>query len=249
MFNKEDRMSGGLPRIRFSFIRRPVSPHGVTTMTDRNEITIVEAGLQTYGDGLAMQAEAAGRVKGGESAGIIITIRHTPVVTLGHRGAESEVHLTATALKERGIDFFHVDRGGGATYHYPEQSVLYPILDLTRLRLPVPDLLTLSGAAVMECLDAIGVHGHWDETKPGVYMENGAKIASIGFHLSKGITTHGIAINTGAGWGGFQLIDPCKVRNQPITSVENETGVAPDPDRFGNGVALSIKRRIQERRA
>lgn len=214
-----------------------------------NEISIRQAGLVRYGDGLAIQAAAATRVRAGETPGIIITIRHPAVVTLGHRGSSSEVHLSEDGLKERGIDFFKVDRGGGATYHYPEQSVLYPILDLTRLKLTVTELLNFSGMAVTENLAAHGVVGIWDMTRPGVYMADGAKIASIGFHLSKGITTHGIAVNTGRGWDGFNLIDPCKVKGQPITSVEDETGINPDPDEFSVAVAQSLLRILADRHA
>lgn len=210
-------------------------------MNTTHNIEIVQAGLVDYGRGLAMQAAAAERVRAGELAGVIIAIRHPAVVTLGHRGTAAEVHLTKEGLAERGIEFFVVDRGGGATYHYPRQSVVYPILDLTRLKLGVDDLLAKSARAVMDNLERHGVHGRWDESRPGVYTEGGAKIASIGFHLSKGLTTHGIAINTGRGWDGFNLIDPCKVRGQPITSVEDETGSEPDPDTFAVDVAQSLR--------
>lgn len=213
-------------------------------MNTTNQIQILNTGILPYDRGLELQAATADKVRAGEVPGVIITIRHTPVVTLGHRGTMAEVHLSADDLRARGIDFHIVDRGGGATYHYPAQAVLYPILDLNRLKVSVTELLEASGAAVMECLDACGVHGHWDESRPGVYMEDGAKIASIGFHLSKGITTHGIAVNTGRGWDGFTLIDPCKVKGQPITSVEDRTGTSPDPDAFANSVAESLRTRL-----
>jgi lipoate-protein ligase B len=210
----------------------------------KHDIRIREAGLTRYADGLELQAAAANEVRAGVTPGIIITIRHPNVITMGRRAEEAELHATPERLAALGIDLFSVDRGGGATYHYPAQSVLYPILDLTALKLSVPDLLKISGEAVMENLTAHGVDGHWDETKPGVYMPDGAKIASVGYHLSKGLTTHGIAINTGRGWDGFNLIDPCKVRNQRITSVEDLTGAAPDPDAFGLAVAKSMARMI-----
>ncbi len=210
-------------------------------MNTADKIEIVQSGLTPYAAGLELQAAAADRVRAGEIPGVIIVIRHPAVVTLGHRGALSEIHLPRAALAERGIEFFTVDRGGGATFHYPEQSVLYPILDLSRLGLTVSELLVMSGRAVMDNLAAHGVNGVWDESRPGVYMPGGAKIASIGFHLCKSITTHGIAINTGAGREGFDLIDPCKVRGQPVTSILDETGTAPDPDAFGMAVAMSFR--------
>jgi lipoyl(octanoyl) transferase len=206
-------------------------------MTTAADIEVVHAGLTRYADGLAMQAEAATTVRGGLKKGIIITIRHQPVITLGRRTDDSEVLVTGARLAELGIDLHRVDRGGGATYHYPQQAVLYPILNLPALKLDVPRLLKISGNAVIDVLRGRGVCGHWHEDRPGVYMDDGAKIASVGYHLSKGLTTHGIAINTGVGWDGFRLIDPCKVKNQPVTSVEDLTGTAPDPDEFANAVA------------
>jgi len=211
-------------------------------MTD--EILIHQAGLTRYKAGLQLQADFAGEVRAGGSHGVIIAIRHPAVITMGRRASESELHVTPERLAELGIDLFNVDRGGGATFHYPEQAVLYPILNLTALKLTVPALLRISGDAVLEALKSHGVQGFWDESRPGVYMPDGAKIASVGYHLSKGLTTHGIAINTGRGWDGFKLIDPCKVANQKITSVQDLTGVAPDPDQFALAVASSMKRML-----
>ena len=94
---------------------------------------------------------------------------------------------------------------------------------------------------MLEHLHASDVECGWDEERPGVYTPKGEKIASVGYHLSKGLTTHGIAINTGKGWDGFNLIDPCKMKHLPITSVEDVTGTAPDPDDFADKVAASMQ--------
>lgn len=205
------------------------------------DIRIHQAGLTRYADGLRLQSDFAEKVRSGHCGGVIITIRHPAVITMGRRASDSELHVTPQRLAELGIDLFNVDRGGGATFHYPQQAVLYPILNLTALKLTVPALLKVSGDAVIASLRTHGVDGAWDETRPGVYLPDGSKIASVGYHLSKGLTTHGIAINTGSGWDGFKLIDPCKVANQKIASVQDLTGTAPDPDEFALAVASSMK--------
>lgn len=197
-------------------------------------------GLVAYDRGLALQTAALAELDGGEWPGIVLALRHPPTVTLGRRTAQAELHATPQALADQGIGLFQVDRGGGATYHYPEQAVVYPILALERLRLTIPILLERVRDALLETLTTFRVHGaSWDPDRPGIYVD-GAKIASVGFHLSRGRTTHGIALNVGRGWQGFRWIDPCKMRGLPITSIEDLTGAAPHPDRVCKHLACAI---------
>lgn len=204
------------------------------------KIRLQKTGLTPYAEGLKIQDQAAGKVRSGECDGIIITIRHPAVITMGRRAVESELLVPRESLARLGVEIFQVDRGGGATYHYPQQAVLYPILNLPALKIGVPELLEISGRAVLENIIACGVECEWNQERPGVYTPRGEKIASVGYHLSKGLTTHGIAINTGVGWDGFNLIDPCKVKNQPVTSIEDITKSAPDPDIFAEMTAESM---------
>lgn len=199
-------------------------------------------GLVPYDRGLALQAEALAEVDAGAAPGIVLALRHPPTVTLGRRTAPGEVHASPEALAADGIALFRVDRGGGATYHYPAQAVVYPILDLDRLRLTVPTLLERVRDALLDTLAAFGVAGTWDPERPGIYV-SGAKIASVGFHLSRGRTTHGVALNVGRDWQGFGWIDPCKMRGLPITSIEDLAGACPNPDAVCADLAAAIARR------
>ncbi len=207
------------------------------------DIEVMSLGLVSFRAGLVGQAEAAARVREGTRVGILMALRHPPVITLGRRAAPEELHMGPVALQSLGVDVYPVDRGGGATYHYPEQAVVYPILDLRRLRLTVPRLLAITGDAVLEVLRSVGVEATWDPERPGAYVD-GAKVASVGYHLSKELTTHGVAVNLGRDLRGFDYIDPCKVRDQPIASVEGLTGTCPDPDATALALANAIAARL-----
>lgn len=207
------------------------------------DIEVVSLGLVPFASGLVGQAEAMARVREGQRAGILLALRHPPVITLGRRAAPEELHMGPVALQSLGVEVHAVDRGGGATYHYPEQAVVYPILDLRRLRLTVPRLLEATGDAVLEVLRGHGVTALWDPERPGAYA-GGAKVASVGYHLSREVTSHGVAVNLGRDIRGFDYIDPCKVRDQPITSVEGLTGICPDPDETAISLARAIAARV-----
>ena len=203
-------------------------------------------GLVTYDAGLAAQAAAATEVRAGAAAGILLALRHPPVITMGRRAVPGELHRTPEALAALGIALATVDRGGGATWHYPEQAVVYPVLDLRRLSLDVPRLLEATGAAVLECLAAAGVRAAWDPDRPGAYVDS-AKVASVGYHLSRMVTTHGVAVNLGRNLSGFALMDPCKVPGQPVTCVQDLTGTCPDPDAFALSLAHALAGRLPGR--
>lgn len=212
------------------------------------DLDIVALGLVPYASGLEAQTEAAARVRDGKRAGILLALRHPPVITLGHRSTPDELHLGPVALQSIGVKVYQVNRGGGATFHYPEQAVVYPILDLRRLHLTVPQLLQATGDAVLELLHGFGIDAIWDSDRPGAYVKD-AKIASVGFHLTREITTHGVAINLGRDLRGFDYIDPCKVRSQVISSVESLAGECPDPDQVSMALARAIARRVGNRGA
>ena len=202
-------------------------------------LAIRQIGLVPYPSGLIEQARAAAEVRDGPSRGVVLVTRHPPSITLGRRADPAELHLSRWDRRALGIDLYHVDRGGGATYHYPGQAVVYPVLHLGRLGLTVAGLLdALSGALGALLLDH-GVRGTWDPERPGMYV-GGAKVASVGLHVRGEVTTHGLALNVGPGCDGFRHIDPCKVRGLPVTSLAHLIGYEPDPDAVG----LDLGRRI-----
>ncbi|MBL6974474.1 MAG: lipoyl(octanoyl) transferase LipB [Deltaproteobacteria bacterium] len=195
-----------------------------------------QIGFVEYDAGLTILARTAEEVRGGDLCGILLVLRHPKTITLGRRTEPGELHGDARSLQGLGIGLCRVERGGGATYHYPEQAVVYPVVSLSRCRLDLDRLIGLLGSAVLSVLEADGVKAQWDPERPGVYVD-GAKIASVGLHLSRDVVTHGVALNVGPDVSGFDHIDPCKERGLKVTSLSHLVDDPPDPDAVGAAVA------------
>lgn len=198
-----------------------------------------QIGLVEYVTGLTILARTAEEVRSGETAGILLVLRHPPTITLGRRTDPAELHGDASSLASLGIGLHRVDRGGGATYHYPEQAVVYPVVSLSRCRLNLDGLIGLLGRAVLAVLGDRGVNARWDPERPGVYV-GGAKIASVGLHLSRDVVTHGVALNVGPDVSGFDHIDPCKEKGLEVTSLSRLVDDTPDPDAVGAALASRL---------
>ena len=127
-------------------------------------------GQVPYALGLRVQEAARRQVQSGRFDGVLLALRHLPVVTLGRRARWSEVRVPRSYLKAVGSEFYYVQRGGGATYHDLGQAIVYPVLNLDRLKLGVPELLERTATAVCRLIERIGVTTVWDPERPGVYV-------------------------------------------------------------------------------
>lgn len=201
-------------------------------------------GLLPYVQGLAEQSRCAFEVRTGRKEGVLLVVRHHPVITLGRRASKEDLHIDRWERRGLGIDLFHVERGGGATYHYPGQTIVYPILHLGRCGLTIETLTAAVGKAVVSVLDSYGVEAFWDLKRPGAYV-CGAKIASIGLHVSNEITSHGVALNVGPELDGFTLIDPCKEAGLKVISMAHIIGRILNPDEIGLSLAQAIVAEIR----
>jgi lipoate-protein ligase B len=144
------------------------------------------------------------------------------VITLGRHTPPSDL-LDPAALEARGVLLRRVERGGGATAHGPGQLVVYPVISLPRLGLDVPGLTGALEASAVALLAELGIEAHASREDRGVYV-GGAKIGSVGFRVTQGVITHGMALNVSNKLDLFGLIATCGVRSRPMTSVEQETG-------------------------
>lgn len=205
-------------------------------------VRVRQVGLIPYVEGLVEQASAVAEVRSGGADGVVLALRHPPVVTLGRRTRAGDVLVDRWDRRARGVELYHVDRGGGATFHYPGQAVAYPVLHLDRLGLSVEALLSIIARAVSSVASDAGVaEPCWDAARPGLYA-GGAKLASVGLHLSSGVTTHGVALNVRTGYEGFALIHPCREQGLRVTSLADLTGKDHDPDE----VAADLAGRVAE---
>jgi lipoyl(octanoyl) transferase len=139
-------------------------------------------------------------------------VEHEPVFTLGQAGRPEHV------LAPGDIPVLQVDRGGQVTYHGPGQLVLYPLLDLKRLRLGVRDYVHAIEQAVIDTLDEWNIGAARRDGAPGVYV-NGAKVAALGIRVRRGCSFHGLAFNVAMDLEPFHRINPCGFEGLRVTSV------------------------------
>jgi lipoyl(octanoyl) transferase len=130
-------------------------------------------------------------------------VEHPPVFTLGQAGKPE--HL----LRDVGIPVVQIDRGGQITYHGPGQLVVYVLLDLTRRKLKVRELVTCLEQAIIDLLAEHQVKVDRKEGAPGVYTETGAKIAALGLRIRNGCSYHGLSLNVDMDTSPFLAINPC----------------------------------------
>jgi lipoyl(octanoyl) transferase len=152
----------------------------------------------------------------------VLLLEHPPTITLGRRTEEGEVHVPDDAE----VDVVDVDRGGKSTYHAPGQLVCYPILDLTRHGQDVKKYCTDLEEVIAQTLGAFGLEGGRIEGLTGVWLERPPrKIASIGIHLTKWVSTHGYALNVDLDPAPFtDWITACGLDGYAFTSMARELG-------------------------
>jgi lipoyl(octanoyl) transferase len=200
-----------------------------TTAVARRTVRARWLGRVRYSDGLAIQAEAARAVaEGGEES--LLLLEHEPVFTLGRNADAGDVLLDEERRRALGIELYESDRGGKATYHGPGQLVGYPILNLDPDRRDVKGYVTDVEEALIRTLASLGIAAARSPRKDrvtSVWVGND-KIAAIGVHISRWITTHGFALNvTNEPLAHFGGIVPCGITDGGVTSIERVLGRTP----------------------
>ncbi|MCD6404611.1 MAG: lipoyl(octanoyl) transferase LipB [Planctomycetes bacterium] len=191
-------------------------------MTEK-KIHVLDVGRMPYAEALDLQKRLVAAKKSGDERDFLILVEHPGVVTVGRRGNESHIRLPREALAARGVEVYDIERGGDVTYHGPGQVVGYPIIDLKHAGLDVHSYLRLIETAVIEALRAFHVESYTREGLTGVWTRLG-KVAAIGIAVSRWITYHGFAVNVLRGITGFDLIVPCGLTTERVTSIEDVCG-------------------------
>jgi lipoate-protein ligase B len=155
----------------------------------------------------------------------LLLLEHPPTITLGRSASPANLLVSEGQLAERGFSVFRVARGGDVTYHGPGQLVGYPIASLARIGCSVPEWVQGHAEAIVATLARFGVQSRWSDERPGVWVD-GQKIAAVGFHLSRRISSHGFALNIAPDLSHYQTIVPCGLRGCGVTSLA-ELGIEP----------------------
>ena len=232
-------------------------------------ISVVQLGALGYGEGLRLQRTLVELRKLEQIGDVLLLLEHSPVITLGRNAKAANVLVSTEVLAARGVEVFECDRGGDVTFHGPGQLVGYPILNLrehellpldgdlrsrsfagggaratqqTRKTLGAVDYVRrLEEVLIRTCGDfgiatrrVPGLTGAWTEAEPA------AKIAAIGVHISRSVTSHGFALNVNTDLSYFNLIVPCGITAKMVTSMENELGRELDLNEVAQAVSRNF---------
>lgn len=165
-----------------------------------------------------LQRELVEQRKAGAIPDQFLLVEHPHVITLGRNGQMSNLLAGEQVLRRAGVEFEHTDRGGDITYHGPGQIVGYPIFDLREWKRDVVGFVRAIEQALIDALAEFGITAGRVEKCTGVWVD-GAKIAAIGVHIGRWVTSHGFALNHSTDLRFFQYIVPCGL-TKPVTSME-----------------------------
>jgi len=231
------------------------------------EILVVRCGLVPYAEALVAQRWLADARQEGEISDVLLLLEHPPVYTRGRRSSEEELPMRREWYELQGIEVHDTDRGGRVTYHGPGQLVAYPIVSLKPYGDDVHEYVRGLERVMIEALAEHGVAARTIEGLTGVWIEGRRdanetpapvsgpsaegeprKIGSIGVHVSRGVTTHGLAVNVNNDLQPFEWIVPCGIDNCRVTSLGRELGAEQDLAGFADTVATRYTA-VFERRA
>jgi len=176
-----------------------------------------ELGRVDYGRALEIQQDLVARRKTGEIGDQLLLLEHPHVITLGRNGHLENLLASDEVLSRTGISFYPTDRGGDVTYHGPGQLVGYPILDLREWKRDVGAYVRGVEQVLIDTLADFGIEAGRIPKLTGVWVDD-RKIAAIGVHLSRWVTSHGFALNVNTDLSYFQYIVPCGL-TKPVTSM------------------------------
>jgi lipoyl(octanoyl) transferase len=210
-------------------------------------ISVVQLGLVPYALGLKLQAELIDARKENRIPDTLLLLEHKPVITLGRNAKKENILLSRELLDAKKVELFETDRGGDVTFHGPGQLVGYPIFDLHGFPATGGSLKHLGAVDYVRKLEEVlirtsleygvptkrikGLTGVWTDWKEQegseftnlpTYSFTNSKIAAIGVHISRSVTSHGFAFNVNTDLDYFNLIVPCGITDKPVTSLAKE---------------------------
>jgi lipoyl(octanoyl) transferase len=200
-------------------------------MTGKKPLWVINAGRIPYEPAYELQREIVAARKSGSIPDVLLFCEHAHVITLGRNGQSENLLASETVLKQMNVEFHDTDRGGDITYHGPGQIVGYPVLDLTQHRRDVRWYVEQLEETMIRTAADYGLaarrimcrHGIWIDPPAGeraVGLLDEEKLAALGVHLSRWVTSHGFAFNVSTDLRYFDLIVPCGIKDKRATSLE-----------------------------
>jgi lipoyl(octanoyl) transferase len=201
-----------------------------------DEVLIARPGLVPYEEARALQRRIEAARQSDRVPDVLLLLEHPPVYTKGRRAEQGELGMGEDWYRAQGIEVCETDRGGRVTYHGPGQLVGYPIVSLKPYGDNVHDYVHRLERLMIDSLSACGVEAEVIDGLTGVWVggrpPQGRKIGSIGVHVSRGVTTHGFAVNVNNDLQPFEWIVPCGIDGCRMTSVRRELGVEQEMEAY-----------------
>ena len=192
-----------------------------------NPLLITDLGLIPYTEALALQQRLAAARKAGALGDVLLLCEHPHVITLGRNAKRENLLVSEHVLRQKGVELHAINRGGDITYHGPGQIVGYPILNLGAIRRDVGWYVRTLEEVMIRATADFGLTAFRIPGKTGIwvnpFVKSGAaeeKLAAIGVHISRWVTTHGFAYNVSTDLRFFDLIIPCGIASRKATSLE-----------------------------
>lgn len=174
-----------------------------------------------------LQEKIRSKQSGKTEPDYLLFVEHNPVYTLGKNGKEKNLLINQQLLKEKGIEYYHINRGGDITFHGPQQLVGYPILDLANYKTDLGWYLRSLEEVIIKTIGEYGLKGERSAGETGVWLDatikgKERKICAMGIRCSRWVTMHGFALNVNVDLNYFNFITPCGIQNKKVTSIEKE---------------------------
>ena len=235
-------------------------------------IAVLHLGTIDYGTALNLQQSLVDLRKQERIPDVLLLLEHPPVITFGRNASQKNLLAPTELLRQRGVELFESNRGGDVTFHGPGQLVGYPIFDLRGfsprlgavefVRRMEEALIRTCGDLGIPCGRICGLTGVWTQDAASaqenqLHSQNSSpcskpsdihdqkKIAAIGVHISRGITSHGFALNVTTDLDSFKLIVPCGISDRPVTSIAQELAgkrTIPNLEQVANSASLNFGR-------
>jgi len=210
-----------------------------------NACSIVDLGLIAYAEAWELQERVVAARKAGAIEDVLLFCEHPHVITLGRSGNRANLLASESVLRQKGVEFFETSRGGDITYHGPGQIVGYPILNLGAIRRDVVWYVRALEEAMIRATADLGIAARREPGKTGLWVhadevadrskrdssralgmtdQQAEKLAAIGVHISRWVTSHGFAYNVATDLRYFELIVPCGIADRKATSLEKLLG-------------------------
>jgi len=190
-------------------------------------LQILDLGLISYTEAFALQQRIVAARKSNSIDDVLLLCEHPPVITLGRNGNRENLLASENVLRQKNVQFHETNRGGDITYHGPGQIVGYPILDLSRIKQDVHWYVRTLEQVMIRASADLGISAYRIPGKTGIWVASDPteeKLAAIGVHISRWVTSHGFAYNVSTDLPNFDLIVPCGIANRKATSLEKLLG-------------------------